>query len=246
MRAARDQGWAESDPLVGWRMLHNPATTIVCTPYLTDAECDTLVGALDETQWSCGLIGVPAAAGAGEEATIRACDVNHSVPADVLERVSRDVSALNQGLFRFDLTGYHERDPVSVMRYRPGGHFDWHIDNGVAAPPLASRKLSVVIQLSDPDTYAGGDLEFGRHVLPGYGKDGSAAQLAAMRQRGALDRVPELRTAPCTAPDPGSTPFAGGLAARSGVPLNERRQAARDSATSTSPAALTMAFQPIS
>lgn len=38
-----------------------------------------------------------------------------------------------------------------------GGHYDWHLDRGGLG--IAPRKLSAVIQLSDPNEYEGGDLQ---------------------------------------------------------------------------------------
>ena len=42
--------------------------------------------------------------------------------------------------------------------YEGGGHYDWHMDMGDF--PQNHRKISLTIQLSDPNTYEGGDLEF--------------------------------------------------------------------------------------
>lgn len=67
--------------------------------------------------------------------------------------------------FKFDLWGIVE--PLQLSEYGEGGHFDWHVDDGVpGAPP---RKLSFTLQLSDPASYEGGDLELwglgGRHTM---------------------------------------------------------------------------------
>jgi len=42
--------------------------------------------------------------------------------------------------------------------YEGGGHYDWHMD--VGNYPMNNRKISITIQLSSPDEYEGGDLEF--------------------------------------------------------------------------------------
>jgi predicted 2-oxoglutarate/Fe(II)-dependent dioxygenase YbiX len=42
--------------------------------------------------------------------------------------------------------------------YENGGHYDWHMDMGDF--PQNTRKISITIQLSNPDDYDGGDLEF--------------------------------------------------------------------------------------
>jgi PKHD-type hydroxylase len=42
--------------------------------------------------------------------------------------------------------------------YEDGGHYEWHMD--VGDYPQNNRKISLTIQLSNPDNYEGGDLEF--------------------------------------------------------------------------------------
>ena len=58
--------------------------------------------------------------------------------------------------YRFELTGFAEA--LQFTCYGPGQYFGWHVDIG--ADDTSSRKLSVTIQLSAPDDYAGGDLTF--------------------------------------------------------------------------------------
>jgi PKHD-type hydroxylase len=46
---------------------------------------------------------------------------------------------------------------LQFTRYQaPGEHYEWHIDRGMQT---GTRKLSLSLQLSDPDDYEGGDLE---------------------------------------------------------------------------------------
>jgi PKHD-type hydroxylase len=58
--------------------------------------------------------------------------------------------------YRFDLAGLAE--PLQYADYGEGGHFDWHTDLGVQG--TSGRKLSLTIQISEPDSYDGGALEF--------------------------------------------------------------------------------------
>lgn len=41
----------------------------------------------------------------------------------------------------------------------PGGKYDWHCDTGQPRSGMDSRLLSIVVQLTDPDTYEGGGFE---------------------------------------------------------------------------------------
>jgi len=49
-------------------------------------------------------------------------------------------------------------DSIQYTEYlEGGGHYDWHMDIGPY--PINHRKISCVVQLSDPEDYEGGDLQ---------------------------------------------------------------------------------------
>ena len=52
----------------------------------------------------------------------------------------------------------------------PGYHYDWHHDVDWNRPDGKSRKISFVVQLSDPSSYEGGDFEFRYHENPNQEK----------------------------------------------------------------------------
>lgn len=62
--------------------------------------------------------------------------------------------------FGFDINLFHE---IQFTEYdsEDNGHYGWHEDLRWVPPPDVNvhRKLSFVMQLSDPSTYEGGDLE---------------------------------------------------------------------------------------
>ena len=62
----------------------------------------------------------------------------------------------NSALWNFDL--FSTVDSIQYTEYyEGGGHYDYHVDLG---PGTAShRKISIVVQLSDPSEYEGGDFE---------------------------------------------------------------------------------------
>lgn len=59
--------------------------------------------------------------------------------------------------WKFDLS--HWKDAIQYTEYNgeEGGGYDWHLD--VGPHPLSHRKISITVQLSDPNDYEGGDLE---------------------------------------------------------------------------------------
>jgi len=73
--------------------------------------------------------------------------------------------------YNFELVGLGES--LQYTCYGPEQFFNWHIDNGAGGASL--RKLSLTIQLSEPDEYAGGELEFhGVNEMPNARGLGSA------------------------------------------------------------------------
>lgn len=64
---------------------------------------------------------------------------------------------LNGQYFQFDISGFVEDLQYTVYEGGEQGFYDWHIDAGTNTE--APRKLSMVVQLSEPDEYEGGDLE---------------------------------------------------------------------------------------
>lgn len=57
--------------------------------------------------------------------------------------------------WNLDLTGMEE---VQIGRYVDSGFYNWHIDGDIPDKGNYQRKLSCSIQLSDPDSYEGGDI----------------------------------------------------------------------------------------
>jgi PKHD-type hydroxylase len=64
--------------------------------------------------------------------------------------------------YGFDLTGFV--DPLQYTVYGTEQHFEWHMDIGTDS--TSARKLSMTLQLSGPQDYAGGTLEFISASLP--------------------------------------------------------------------------------
>jgi PKHD-type hydroxylase len=65
-------------------------------------------------------------------------------------------------------------DDIQYTEYRGGGgHYDWHMDIGGGS--ISHRKISVIVQLSDPSEYTGGELEIntGSNVVKVSNKKGS-------------------------------------------------------------------------
>ncbi|ETX29928.1 2OG-Fe(II) oxygenase [Roseivivax isoporae] len=97
----------------------------------------------------------------------------------VMDRIVDLVRRANRAVFDFDLSEFAESPQVARYGAEREGHFDWHADIG-DGPLAARRKLTMVVQLSDPETYRGGALE----IMP------SAAVVTAAARRGAATLFP--------------------------------------------------------
>lgn len=71
------------------------------------------------------------------------------------DKISEYAYIANKEMWNFDIWGYLD-DLQYTTYYGNGGHYGWHADLG---PDMSNRKLSAVLQLSDPGEYEGGDLE---------------------------------------------------------------------------------------
>jgi PKHD-type hydroxylase len=81
----------------------------------------------------------------------------------VFDRLGHVVSELNANYFGFDLTGFGEDIQLTNYSDHNQGMYKWHQDFGNKG---ASRKLSLVLQLSDPSFYEGGELQLLTKVEP--------------------------------------------------------------------------------
>jgi PKHD-type hydroxylase len=72
----------------------------------------------------------------------------------IYSRLTENIVNLNSRFFNFHLTGFDEA--LQLTEYNaPSGKYKKHLDCGVGT---RIRKLSVVVQLSDPKDYEGGEL----------------------------------------------------------------------------------------
>jgi PKHD-type hydroxylase len=62
----------------------------------------------------------------------------------------------NEEYYHFDLLGFKECIQFTIYDSQ-GSHYDWHMDYGPGR--MSVRKLSIVVQLTSPDEYKGGDLQ---------------------------------------------------------------------------------------
>lgn len=93
----------------------------------------------------------------------------------VMDRIIDVVRDANRAVYQFDIEGFDESAQVARYGAEREGHFDWHSDVGDGRL-AARRKLTMVVQLSRPDSYEGGTLQVqpSAHVTEAPREQGTA------------------------------------------------------------------------
>jgi len=149
----------------------------------TPEECDKIIEISNKNY------AAPATIGGRVEDTnlnrqIRSAEIyavdNNQENAWIFDKVGKIVSVANGLHFDYDLMGITHS--LQLIEYNTDaknpGHYDWHIDAGDG--DVCTRKISLTVQLSDPDTYEGCDL----HVLD------HSREITAVRERGSVSLFP--------------------------------------------------------
>lgn len=124
---------------------------------LSPAECDALVTLCAATNMTdAGLVRATTAHQIRRADLVWLDDLPQA--AWVMDRMISLVAAANRQTFGFDLTEFAESPQVARYEAERAAHFDWHSDIGSGAL-AAKRKLTVVVQLSNPGDYQGGTLD---------------------------------------------------------------------------------------
>ena len=97
----------------------------------------------------------------------------------IYERLMMYTIEANTELWGFDIN--HFKDAIQYTEYHGDkeGHYDWHIDLG--GGNSGTRKISIVVQLSDPNDYEGGELQL---------QIGGDAYTPILKKKGAVTLFP--------------------------------------------------------
>lgn len=125
---------------------------------LSLAECEWLIACMERQPLAFASIGTPTVQRV-ELSTrcVESAIVDSAECGWLYERILNKVALANRDYYDFALSGLLE--PVQFLKYtaaaegKPDGHYNWHVDFGEGA--MATRKLSMVIQLSPGEAYDG-------------------------------------------------------------------------------------------
>jgi len=65
----------------------------------------------------------------------------------------------NEQNFNYDICSFRDKE-IQYTSYSSGEYYNWHVDTSLAVKSDYMRKLSFSLQLSSPDEYSGGELQF--------------------------------------------------------------------------------------
>jgi PKHD-type hydroxylase len=149
-------------------------TTHTVPDAFTPAECDRITALADAARLAdAGLVGGVA------NHNLRRADIAWLDEVEgaewVMGRILDLVREANRAAFDFELRDFSESAQVARYGAERAGHFGWHSDIG-DGPLARRRKLTMVVQLSDPGAYEGGVLELmpDSHVRAANDAQGSA------------------------------------------------------------------------
>ena len=96
------------------------------------------------------------------------------------DRLAETVERVNGETWQLRIS---HMEPLQLLRYPVGGHYDWHTDLG-AKGILSLRKVSVTVLLNGPDQFEGGQLEIqaGSQVIRPALQQGSAVLFPAWQR----------------------------------------------------------------
>lgn len=100
----------------------------------------------------------------GEE--LRVTDVGFFHPKEheeVFQLAEMLVYEANKNYYGFNIEGIAE---IQYGVYTEGSHYDWHVDIDWDGDSTFDRKITIIIMLSDPSDYEGGEVHFeGDHTI---------------------------------------------------------------------------------
>tara|TARA_X000000368_G_C22825908_1_gene621170 strand:- start:73 stop:678 length:606 start_codon:yes stop_codon:yes gene_type:complete len=142
-------------PLRG-KFPHTPFAYIDC---FTEAECDDFIRLMERFK-SNEIKGQVQQSPEAEKNNVRDCFVNFMPTHEpsfqwIFERISKSTLNLNEQFYRYDVD---EIETIQFTTYlgTQRSHYGQHLDH--LSLGAVCRKLSCVVQLSDPNDYEGGEL----------------------------------------------------------------------------------------
>lgn len=139
--------------------LHRSAANLTNYYYFTQAFTDQEIEAIKTMSSNYPKVPAKTEAGDGVISDYRKSEVcwipENNESNWLYMKIADYANTANKAMWNFDIWGFPDELQYTFY-YGDGGHYDWHMDVG---PNMANRKLSMVLQLTGPEEYSGGDLQ---------------------------------------------------------------------------------------
>lgn len=122
------------------------------TSLFNKEECDKLLAGCIEDLW----LPVKVVGEKGLHSSTRQ-KLRGEVDAFPFQNIKSVTKNANDEVYDFKLLGIIDQDFPQIFKYEVGDYYNWHMDLTPMAP---TRKLSFIVNLTDPAEYEGGELEF--------------------------------------------------------------------------------------
>ena len=122
---------------------------------ITDEQVNNIIRICETYELKDATVGVD---GTNINEDIRVSEVRWVGDQDVKNTMWFYAHQANKNAFGFDMN-YLQDMQYTVYRGEKTGKYDWHQDTFWSNPTMFDRKITVVMQLSDPSDYEGGLLE---------------------------------------------------------------------------------------
>jgi PKHD-type hydroxylase len=129
--------------------------------FLSDEEINQILAMPEWLNTGEAMVGSSAKEGV-IDTNIRKTDICWMIPnqnnAHIWNKLSMVVSKINSEFFHFNLTGFYEAAQLGLYTADKQSYYEWHTDAS-AKDQSVPRKLSMVLMLSNPSEFEGGELQ---------------------------------------------------------------------------------------
>ena len=139
------------------KYLKEPEDLVIWSGAFTEEQLEDIINLGDLAEFSKGSIGNDDNLEVNSE--IRDSDISWILPDPssewLYEGLKSLISLINHDKYQYDLENL---ELLQYTKYKIDHHYTWHID--LQKGKGIHRKLSLIVGLTDPDDYEGGDVEF--------------------------------------------------------------------------------------
>jgi PKHD-type hydroxylase len=141
--------------------LQNFSPFTYCDDFMSKKECGQVVSLMHKFKMTDAMISESGIENKSIRST-KLCSLEYK-PDNlwIFKKLEDAIIQANHNCYGFELYGFHEA--IQLMQYNEGDFYDWHMDFG--NKQFSNRKLSFSLQLTDPEDYQEGELEFFRNGL---------------------------------------------------------------------------------